>query len=176
MRDWGLPPNEKQGRFLIETYSKQQSQKLAHLNDCLTQLAQVKHLAQDPKEIAMALWFQCSPNKLKNFLKQNAVKQNKHKSVATLLNKTKNKTIATDQALYHDITMAFYGASADVFTANELTKKRQKNCLLKAAFDYQRKIYLKSLIQRPYIYETGFFRDHYEHQARENISDALLRF
>jgi len=193
MDDWKLPVNKKTGQQLFSAYSESHRHyhTLDHITACLEHLNKVKHLTNKPAEIAMALWFHDAVYKplskrnerqsalwAERFLKKNNIDEACISRVCSMIMATQHhaKNSSVDESIMVDIDLSILGASSDHYDKFEHNIRKEYKRVPLILYTTKRKQLLQGFLDRAYIYNTGYFRDHFEHQARENISNALLRF
>jgi predicted metal-dependent HD superfamily phosphohydrolase len=166
---------------------------LEHLNDCLGKLDAARHHADRPIEIEAALWFHdavydahASDNEIQSAswaqkaLGELGVLNETTQYVADLILATRHITVPFDHnaALLLDIDLSILGAEPEAFDIYEQRIRREYSWVPERDFCHARAPILEAFLSRPKLYQTAFFQDRYEEQARINLhrSIAQLRF
>jgi len=161
-----------------------------HLQECLTLLEQVKHLAQQPQQIALALYFhdavydpQAHDNEAQSaawathVLKSSGASSVLIERIKQLIIVTQHHVISEDDndaKLLLDIDLAILGQDSVRFNEYEQQIKQEYAWVADEAFKHGRSQVLESFLQREWIYQTDYFRGCLEQQARLNIQSALI--
>lgn len=74
-----------------------------------------------------------------------------------------------------DTDLSIFGQSPAVFDEYEQAIRKECEFVPNEIFWSRRAEILKIFLDRPRIYQTASFRDHYEHQARENLKRSIRR-
>jgi predicted metal-dependent HD superfamily phosphohydrolase len=182
------PPLEQ----LLQNYSEPQRayHTLAHIHDCLAQFDAVSVLAEHPLEVEAALWLHdvvYNPGAADNeersadwattTLEQGGVQAATIDRIRELILATRHKTIpeSVDTALVVDIDLSILGRDAQAFARYEQQIRLEYNRIPEPAYRMGRCSVLESFLNRAFIYETSFFRERYESQARRNLSRSVAR-
>lgn len=160
-----------------------------HIRDCLTQLDLSRELAQRPDEVEAALWFHdviyvpgATDNEDRSArLAQSALAAcgappETRSRVAQLVLATRHLTVPTDQdtQLVCDIDLSILGREPAVFDRFEHAIRREYAHIAEPEYRYQRAAVLTRFLRRESLYQTGYFRDRFEQQARTNLKRVLL--
>lgn len=184
-----LQPAEELMEQLLAAYSQPQRHyhTLQHLGECLTHFDAAQHLAQNPAEVELALWFhdavyevKAQDNELRSAqwatqaLQQagasGAVCQRVHALImATCHTAT---PMEADAKLLVDIDLAILGASPERFAEYDQQVRAEYRWVPKLIYGFKRKQVLQSFLQRPQIYSTAHFQQALEIQARSNLRKA----
>lgn len=163
---------------------------LQHIGHCLDEFEQVRHLAENPDAMELALWYHDAiyDTKTKDSEERSAVlavemtrnvslPDNLGQSVANLIIATKHSAIPSDSdvQLLVDIDLSILGQAEERFDEYERQVRKEYEWVFEDAFVAGRSAILKSFLNRPTIYATQFFRNKYEAQARRNIARSLAR-
>lgn len=161
---------------------------LPHIEDCLDQLEEARHLAANPDAIEMALWYHDAiyDIKAKNNEEKSAelalviaedasLPDNFGKRVVSLILATKHDAIPIDPdaKIIIDIDLSILGQSEEKFDEYERQIREEYKRVPENEFVTGRSAILKLFLKRPTIYLTQFFRDKYEAQAQKNITRSL---
>jgi len=164
----------------------------AHVEFCLRQFDLGRdEMDRNTDAIELALWFHdveydpgATDNELRSaerFKRAAAGKMNPDliKQVYRLIISTVHHESpeAVDEQYVVDIDLSGFGLPWHEFTRDSLNVRNEFPGLTDRAFAEKNGGFLKCLLDRPSIYSTKFFRDRYEHQARENMQKqiALLK-
>lgn len=161
---------------------------LQHLQECLSLLTQVEHLANRPADIALALYFH-------DAIYDTHAHDNEAQSAAwarhvlftagasdQLIERINSLIMATchqaqpsdaDSQLLVDIDLAILGQPEARFAEYEQQICQEYSWVEAEAFRQGRAAVLKSFVDREFIYNTDYFRQHFEQQARLNLQTAL---
>jgi predicted metal-dependent HD superfamily phosphohydrolase len=163
---------------------------LQHLQECLSLLTQLQHLAIQPEQIALALYFHDavydvhgSDNEAKSaawatrLLHEIGAASVLIARIETLIMATQHHTPSlssdTDSQLLVDIDLAILGREPTRFAEYEQQIRQEYHWVSTEQFKQGRGQVLRSFLERPTIYHTDYFRQHFEPQARENIQHSL---
>ena len=118
--------------------------------------------AHDNEERSAAL----ALSSMRNFLPGEDLKR-----MEVLIMATKHNDIPTDAdcRLIIDCDLAILGKPAPVYQAYREAVRKEYAWADETSFRNGRMTVLKSFLNRPSIYQTHFFREHYEEQARCNL-------
>lgn len=166
---------------------------LSHIEHCLEELEQVKHLAKNPDAIEMALWWH-------DVIYNTRAKDNEERSAALawlVLRKaslpdeftgkvtrfilaTKHTFAITDPdaRLMADIDLSSLGLPYEEFDENSRRIREEYGWgewVPEEIFTKERIKFLESLLERPFIYGLWSFREKYEARARRNIARAIAQ-
>ena len=156
-----------------------------HLAECLALFDQVQHLAAHPGELAVALWFhdavyevQGKSNEAQSAgwavraLRSVGSDSDVQQRVERLIMATKHDAVPTecDQQLLVDIDLAILGASAERFAEYDRQVRAEYSWVPGFIYNMKRKAVLKAFLARPSVYNTSYFRERYENQARINLA------
>ncbi len=166
---------------------------LQHLQECLTLLTQLHHLAVYPAQIALALYFHDAVYDV--YAHDNEAKSAawaidvliKIGAEAALIARIEQLIMATqhqaqpelfdnDAQLLVDIDLAILGRESARFAEYEQQIRQEYSWVAVEQFKQGRGQILASFLQRPFIYNSDYFRQHFESLARFNIQTALARF
>ena len=161
---------------------------LTHIAHCLDEFQSARHLASNPQALEWALWFHDSiyDSKAKDNEQQSAELAARtaveaglpsaFTELATrLILATKHTTSPEpgDETLITDIDLAILGQPPNRFDEYEHQIREEYDWVDHAAFAHGRSAVLASFLARPTIYQTEWFQEKYEEQARKNIARAL---
>lgn len=163
---------------------------LAHIQHCLDEFKQVRHLIANPNAVELALWYH-------DTIYNTKAKDNEEKSaalartiiqsaslpdafgqfVADCIMATKHTAIPADPDIQFlvDIDLSSLGKPEKEFDENAQKIRKEYEWVPEDMFAAGRSAILKSFLNRPNIYATQFFRDKYETRARQNIARSLAQ-
>jgi predicted metal-dependent HD superfamily phosphohydrolase len=170
---------------LIESYNEpwRQYHTAEHLCHCLQQLDLASSLMEHPEAVELALWFHDiiiqpdAPNNEEQSAKMFERTAEKHfardlvKKVAVLIHTTVHRDPPQEQNARYlcDIDLSSLALPWEQFLTDSAALRAEHSETADAPF-YRAKIrFLSSLLDRPAIFLTEFFRSRHEHAARENI-------
>jgi predicted metal-dependent HD superfamily phosphohydrolase len=95
--------------------------------------------------------------------------------VMSYIEATKNHSKTTDRDLQTllDLDLAILGQSKNVYQNYSNQIREEFGYVPNFLYKRGRKLVLKNVLDRPIIYQTSFFNERLEKQARENIKDEL---
>lgn len=155
-----------------------------HLLDCLQQLDRVQHLAEHPHEVEVALWFHDAvyDAKAKDNEEQSAAWVVRELSASAesveVINRIEALILATrhqasptvaDEQLLVDIDLSILGAEQTNYDQYSTNIHAEYAWVPMADYIRGRAAVLEQFLARPFIYNTTWFRERYEEQARENL-------
>ena len=161
---------------------------LAHIMDCLRELAAAKHLAQDGLAVEMAIWYhdviydshdkdneERSAAFAETVCKENQLPDPFTEKVIRLILATKKHDTSTDgdTSLMTDVDLSILGQAPQRFAEYEKQIRIEYGWVSDAAFADGRASVLENFLVRPQLYSTDFFRNKYEVQARENLTRSI---
>lgn len=160
---------------------------LQHLKECIAHFSDVLDVAFHPGEVEIALWFHDAIYDSRNkdnerrsaewagqALNQAGATSETQQRVHDLIIATCHQTVPSepDQQLLTDIDLAILGSSPARFEKYDQQIKSEYSWMPSFLYRMKRKDILKSFLARKYIYNTNYFREHYEQQARANLRAA----
>ena len=160
---------------------------LQHINECLFHFEQVQDLLEDARAVELALWFHdavynpkasdneaCSATLFQDLLKDDLS--------TALLAKISQWIIATKQHfpssdqdlnLLLDIDLAILGATSKRFIEYQQQIQCEYDWVDSEIYQHKRKQVLTHFFLQQPLYQTTFFQDHFELQAKQNLTLAL---
>ena len=159
-----------------------------HIRDCLSELDVGRELAQRPDEVEAALWFHdaiyvpgATDNEDKSArlaeiaLVACAVPLETARRVAELVLATRHLTVPAeaDAQLLCDIDLSILGRAPDVFHRFERAIRQEYSQVADGEYRLERAAVLARFLRRPVIFQTVYFRDRFEEQARINLKRAV---
>ena len=163
---------------------------LQHLTECLTLLERQMHLADEPAEVEIALWFHDAvydvtgrDNEARSAdwavaeLSAAGVSGARAERVRQHILATRHAALpqGRDQQLLIDIDLAILGAPRPRFEEYEDQIRAEYAWVPESLFRQNRATVLAGLLARQPIYTTAPLREALESQARENLADSLQR-
>lgn len=188
--DLGLQPPYGLFDQLVRAYEEPQRHyhSLQHLHECLAHFEQARHLAQQPGEMAIALWFHDAIYDVrgKDNERQSAdwacrvlascqASQATLERVERLIMVTRHDATPSeaDEQLLVDIDLAILGATPERFAEYDAQVRAEYAWVPGFVYRMKRRSVLKAFLARPSIYCTDHFRERYEAQARSNLAAVL---
>lgn len=159
-----------------------------HVIHCLEEFQQVKHLMENPDMVEFAIWThdyvyaeKSTVNEEKSaefaykMCKDARLSEDFAKKVYDLNMITKHDKAPTsrDEAFMIDIDLASLGLAPEVFDEYGRKIREEYKHYNDLEFNAGRATILKSFLEREHIYNTEYFRNKYEAQARKNLKRAL---
>ena len=159
-----------------------------HLAECLQGFEAVRHLAQRPAEVALALWFHDavydvqrhdneaqSADWARQALTTAGVQATLAERVHELVMATRHTSVpaAGDAQLLVDIDLSILGADTQRFAQYEQQIRAEYAFVPEDVFRTKRKDVLQSFADRPRIYNTDHFHAALEVRARANLARAM---
>jgi predicted metal-dependent HD superfamily phosphohydrolase len=175
---------------LVECYSQphRKYHTMQHLGECLQYLRAAWAMAEQPAEIAVALWFHDAiyETRRKDNEEMSAAWARDHAlsrgvspvqagRIFDLVMMTRHDAVPTgdDAKLMVDIDLAILGAASPRFDEYDRQVRQEYWWVPGLVYRRERRRILQSFIDRQAIYATTYFRDLLEQQARGNIARAL---
>lgn len=161
-----------------------------HIAECLQELDQVRHLAQQPSVLEMALWFhdavydpkapdneEQSAALAKQCLPAAGTSDMRAKTVVQLVMATKHHDInaGPDAGLMVDIDLSILGRDEARFFEYEEQIRKEYAWVPETVFAPKRAEILEGFLARDPIFATKWFRYKYERQARKNLVASIGR-
>lgn len=161
---------------------------VAHVADCLRELAPVRSECDDPLAAEAALLFhdyeydparhdneERSADEASVALRAVGWPQGRIEAVRDLILATKHAAppATPDAAVVADADLSILGKPPDTFDAYERAIRREYAHVADDAFRAGRAAVLREFLSRPRIYATDAFAARYEMQARENLGRSL---
>ena len=161
---------------------------MRHVEECLAAFEPVTHQAERPAEIELAIWFHDAvyDTKAHDNEAQSAALAAREllaggadaaaaARVERLILATRHDGIPedVDARLLVDVDLAILGAEAERFAEYEAQVREEYAWVPEAAFRLGRARLLRSLLDRPSLYGTAWFRDRLEAAARRNLERSL---
>lgn len=192
MHSLKLPPSIDCYESLVEAYKEKHRHyhTVTHINAMLGHFNDVKHLAEEPLEVELAIWFhdaiynplsnsneKDSAEWAKNFLVSSGGEAGSADRVYQMIMATKHDGDITDNdhKLIVDIDLTILGSDKAVYDGFEANIRKEYKLIPSFIFRRKRKEILKSFIAEKNIYKLDYFAEKFETQARENISRAISK-
>lgn len=183
----GLVHHEDVFRELEQTYSDdpRRYHTLRHIEQCLQEFDEVRHLAKEPAAVELALWFHDAiydPRESDNEeqsarMLRRMVESPFTEEAIALIFATKHERLHLEQdaALVCDIDLAILGKPPQDFDVYERQIRYEYDWVPEQAYREGRAKLLMKFMARQSIYATGVFQDRYEVQARNNLQRSISR-
>lgn len=161
---------------------------LEHLSECMALFDDHRHLAAQPAEVEMALWFHDAVYDVKahdnearsaqwaeSVLNDAGVGQPHVRQVVQHILATRHADVPEpgDQALLVDVDMAILGAPRARFDAYEVQVRAEYAWVPEPAFREKRSELLTAFLARPFLYSTPALHTMLEAPARANLAHSL---
>ena len=162
----------------------------AHIRDCLDQFDLCRLTAARPDEVEAAIWFhdavylpgapdneERSAQLAGTTLAGGGVPAEAVRRIAELVLATQHLTIPRqpDAAFLCDIDLSILGRTPEAFDEFEQRIRQEYAWVPEPVYRSARIEILEGFLARRSIYQTGFFRDRHEAQARANLARILNR-
>lgn len=159
-----------------------------HLEECFEKWSELREQADHPAEVEAALWFHdaiydthSDSNELRSaeLAQKAALSLGVDSTVASrihdLIMNTRHASLPVEQdaRLIVDTDLSILGAEPARFAEYEQQVHQEYAWVPEDIFRERRASILRGLLQRPTIFSTDLFRERYERQARQNISQSL---
>jgi predicted metal-dependent HD superfamily phosphohydrolase len=175
---------------LIARYSEphRKYHTVRHLDECFAKLAEVRHLAEHPAEVEVALWFhdaiyekRSDQNEAKSAELAAATVRNAGGSaecaqrICDLITATRHAAVpqSNDARVLVDVDLSILGESPERFDEYERQVREEYSWVPEFLFKRERRKILEEFLARPAIFSTELFRERYEAQARANLERSL---
>ena len=161
-----------------------------HIAACLELLDSVRHLANDPDAIELAIWFhdavydtrrqdneEASARLADAALQRLGIAPSVRQRVYDLVLATRHSAPPSDSdsALLLDMDLSTLGQPAALFDTYEAAIRREYAWVPETDFRMGRTKLLRSFLAREPIYSTPYFRDQFETMARENLTRSIAK-
>lgn len=190
MHGLGLAANEATFAALLAAYRQphRHYHTPRHIADCLQQLDTLRHDADQPHAIELAIWFhdaiydpyrsdneQASADWAMRFLRENDLPAALQGRVQALILATRHDAIATDHdmAILIDIDLSILGSPPDAYDTYRQAVRREYRWVPGPLFRRSRRAVLESFLQRERIFLTDQLHASHEARARGNINAEL---
>jgi predicted metal-dependent HD superfamily phosphohydrolase len=155
---------------------------LQHIVECLQELDRVRPL---PPEVELALWYHDAvydprahdnEERSAELAREVARRLGWSDAVHDLILATKHDAAPADEGArwVTDIDLSILGQAQPRFDQYERQIRTEYAFVPEELFHRKRREILRSLLARPFLYQTAFFRERYEAAARANL-DRVLR-
>jgi predicted metal-dependent HD superfamily phosphohydrolase len=188
--DLGLQPPSGLFEQLVRAYEEPQRHyhSQQHLGECLAHFEQARHMAQQPGEVAIALWFhdaiydvhgkdneRLSTDWAIRVLASSHASQLTLARVEQLIMVTRHDATPSepDEQLLVDIDLAILGATPERFAEYDAQVRAEYAWVPGFVYRMKRRSVLQSFLARPTIYSTDHFRARHEAQARNNLAGVV---
>ena len=176
--------------LLAERYAEPQRayHTLTHVAHCLDEFEAARHLAAQPNQIEVALWFhdavydpkakdneRRSADLCRQIVKEAGLPQAFGQAVTELILVTQHHEAPddSDARLLMDIDLAILGQSVDIFDRYEANIRKEYHFVPPDRYRSGRSAILRGFLDRSAIFSTAFFHRRYESQARANLERSL---
>jgi predicted metal-dependent HD superfamily phosphohydrolase len=161
-----------------------------HIQDCLAQLDLSRDISKRPDEVEAAIWFHDavyvpggsdnedrSARLAQTALLACAAPLETARRIAELVLATRHLTVPRDPdaQLLCDVDLSILGREPEIFDEFERRIRREYQWVPDSAYRMARSEVLTSFLGRHPIYQTEYFRNRYETQARANLERVIAR-
>ena len=161
---------------------------LQHLRECLGHFAEVRHLAEKPAEVEIALWFHDAIYEVRKHdneersaawatsaLLHAGADSDAAARVAALILATQHSAQpeSPDEQLLVDIDLSILGAPRARFESYDQQIRHEYAWVSQPVYRSKRLEVLQGFLDRAFIYSTPHFRDALEVAARANLLNAI---
>ena len=192
MESFGFNQNNDVFNALITSYQEKHRKYHTgeHINATLKHFDYVKGQFKEPKLVELALWFHDviyqpfstsneadSAQWAKQFLHENNASQESQGLIVKLIMATLHAAESTskDEALLVDIDLSILGAKEDVYRQFATDIRFEYKRVPYFLYKKKRKEVLRSFLDRRTVYQTPYFTEKLESQARVNMELELDR-
>lgn len=163
---------------------------IEHIESSLAEFLQVQHLLRHPIELGIGICYHDSiqTNQAKNSDEKKSANfaarmlRNRNPSnldidlVKRLIQVTDHKTSTEtiDEEFMADIDLHIFGQKSSKYAIYEEQIRMEYNHVSEDVFARKRSEVLRKFLDRESIYQTGFYRERYESQARKNLKKAIM--
>ena len=178
--------------LLIHAYSEPQRHyhTVQHIVECLALFHQIKDQLEDPVAVELAIWFhdviydpQAMDNEEKSaeLMKQQCFQQFENAKIHKVYDwiiATKKHLPATNQDLNYllDIDLAILGSSQQRFAEYEQQIQQEYAWVEAAQYQFKRTEVLKYFLDMKPLYQSEYFRNLLEDNAKLNLANSLNKF
>jgi predicted metal-dependent HD superfamily phosphohydrolase len=190
MADLQLPADLQTYAALHAAYAERHRHyhTVRHLDHCLSELDSVRHLAVEPAEVEIALWFhdaiynpyasnneEASAQWAERLLGNHPVDPARIGRIRDHILATRHASPVTspDSQLVVDIDLAILGTGPDTYREFEVNVRKEYAWVPAPVFRRKRAEILQSFLDRPTLYHTSPLRNRYESAARSNLLAAI---
>lgn len=183
-------PPEEYFAFLVALYSEPHRcyHNARHIADCLGELDQVRQLAAEPLAVELAIWFHDavydpraadnedrSAELAKDWLSKSGAKTALADSVGRLILATKSHDASGhgDAPLLVDLDLSILGQPSERFWEYERQIRAEYSWVAADVFAAKRAAILQNFLARARIYQTEFYFQRLETQARDNLRASV---
>lgn len=178
-------------RLLLDAYSEPQRHyhTIQHIVECLAFFHQIKNQLSDPIAVELAIWFhdaiynpqgidneEKSAELMEQYCSQLFEKSQLQKVYEWII-ATKKHSPATDQDLNYllDIDLAILGSSKRRFAEYEQQIQQEYSWVDADLYRVKRVEVLNYFLEMKPLYQTEYFRDLLEEQAKNNLTSSLRK-
>jgi predicted metal-dependent HD superfamily phosphohydrolase len=176
---------------LVDAYSgpTRQYHSLAHIEDCLDQLADCALPQQQSDPLALAFWFHDaiyswrsktneadSARWAREFLEGCDAPNELTTDVSDLIMATRHfvpEPLVGDQPLIVDIDLSILGRTPEVYDRYEVAIREEYKWVPAITYRRERRAVLRAFLDRETIYNAQRFQQLYEEPARDNLKRAI---
>ena len=156
----------------------------AHIDAVLAEFATVRHLAEHPDEVELAIWFhdliydpRASDNEAKSaefaIARLTPLGIPTDRIAAIIMATATHEAVTIDEQLMVDCDLAILAADSARFAAYDAAIRQEYAWVPEEQYTPARAAVLRRFLDRPHIYHSAHFRERYESRARANLSRLL---
>ena len=185
----GLDDKPDTGAHLLRAYTEsgRHHHDARHVAKCLSWLDRMRHLAERPDEIALAIWFhdavydpkrsdneEKSADWAREFLHSASAPADVTHRIVEMILATKTHDVSDgDGALIMDIDLSILGTDGKSFDVFEQDVLREYEWLSEEKYREGRAAVLQEFLNRSPIFQVREMRDLLESQAKENLARRI---
>ena len=190
MKDLGFAANLDTFEALTRAYAEPHRfyHNQVHIDAMLRHFDQVHSLAEQPEEIALAIWFHDAiydPHSGSNekdsaewaarFMRDNAAAPEAIERVYQLIMATLHdaEVEPSDAKLLIDMDLSILGTADSVYDLFEMNVRKEYEWVPEPLFKAKRKDILQGFLQREPLYQTEYFHRQLEAQAKANLRRTI---
>ncbi len=162
---------------------------IEHIQDCLEKFDVIKEKLSDAKDIELAIWFhdviytpQNNDNEYQSALyARQCLEKLNYDSPSVLkierlifLTKHPSFPITSDDKYLLDIDLSILGSEPDQYDQYSTAIRKEYQHVPLGLYRETRKKILNSIIERKTIFETEYFKSHFQSQAIENVNREII--
>ncbi|MCZ6667783.1 MAG: hypothetical protein O6932_03865 [Gammaproteobacteria bacterium] len=175
-------------QYLIEAYSETQRvyHTLHHIQHCLSLFDKISSELQNPDAVELAIWFH-------DLVYQPGAADNEQLSADQFMEMTRgifdaplrSTVVELIMATLHcgtdidnsdtkymvDIDLSSFGLPWPEFLRDSNNIREEMGCLSDEVFYRKQIAFQRNLLDQPRFFKSDYFYDHYENQARKNLTD-----
>jgi len=185
-----VDPEEQEYKLILQNYQEPQRgyHNLKHIQETLSDFEDVKEMLQNPLEVQMAIWYhdiiydstkqdneEVSARIALNAAQKFGLGDSFGKRVHDLIIVTKGHLPSDnpDSRYLIDIDFGILGKDESRFDEYEQGIRKEYSQYPDKMYNYGRAEILKGFLERDFLYQTDYFREKYEANARKNLQKVI---